>query len=348
MGTGLDISRRFCEQVVLPLLRSQHPEMVDRVAIGVAGTGSDVLGLDDEVSRDHHWGPRAAVLLADDDVDDFGDAIRLMLSREFPSAFEGHAVRFDPAHRTGVCVDGISSYLAWFLGTGRMPERDEDWFSLCETDLLHVTSGEVFHDPPGRWTAVRKQLAYYPDRVWRKRIADWCMYVTGRDAPYNLNRVGRRGDLITSHIYFGQAIRRVMELGCAIERRYAPYPKWQLRLFRTLGGCAPRVLPTLEALNATHDWKAQVDGLIEINRVYADRLHELGLASRPVPQAFDEGLTDLTLYASAKELYESLPPAWREVSFNQVESWEKLARLVLFDTGDYFQARFGEPEEGRE
>jgi ATP-dependent DNA helicase RecG len=37
---------------------------------------------------------------------------------------------------------------------------------------------------------------------------------------------------------------------------------------------------------------------------------------------------------------EELPPAWREISFNQIESWEKMARLVLFDASDYFQSQF--------
>jgi hypothetical protein len=55
---------------------------------------------------------------------------------------------------------------------------------------------------------------------------------------------------------------------------------------------------------------------------------------------FDEGLTDLTLYVSAKELYEGLPPDWLARSFNPIESWEKIARQVLVDAGDYFQKKY--------
>ncbi len=344
MGIGLEISRHFCREVVLPLLASRHGALLDRMAVGVSGTGSDVLGVDDDISRDHHWGPRAAILLLDEDFDDCGDAVLQTLRSQLPRSFEGHPVRVERRNRTSVCVDSLGGYLNWFLGTAKLPEADEDWFRLCEMDLLHITSGEVFHDPAGRWTAAREAFAYYPDRVWRKRIADWCMYVTGRDAPYNLNRVGRRGDLVAAHIYFGQALRRVMELGCAIERRYAPYPKWQYRFFRTLGGCAPRILPILDRLNATHEWRPRVEGLVEINHVFAHRLHELGLTGPPDIRPFDEGLADLTLYTSAREIYAALPAAWQEVSFNQIESWEKLARLVLFDPEDYYQARLARGE----
>lgn len=339
MGGALEISRGFCEEVVLPVLRARHGDLVDVVAVGVAGTGSDVLGLDDDISRDHHWGPRAAVLLPDEHANRVGE-IRATLAGKLPDAYQGYKVHLDPDNRTGVCVDHLSSYLHWFLGTSRLPEADEDWFGLCETDLLHVTAGEVFHDPGGWWTAVRERLAYYPDRVWRKRVADWCMYVTGRDAPYNLHRVSRRGDEVASQIYFGQTIRRMLELGFAIEKRYAPYPKWQHRLFRRVGGCSGQVLSILErVLEETH-WSKRVEGLIEINHVYAHRLAELGLTSPPKIQPFDESLTDLTLYASATELYAKLPPEWLTRSFNPIESWEKMARLVLFDAQDYFREKF--------
>lgn len=351
MPTALDISRRMIEEHVVPLLRRHHPALADRLAVGVHGTGSDVLGLDDAISRDHHWGPRAAVLLADADAGQV-DAVRATLAAHMPPAFDDHPVHHDRANRTGLCVDHVSSYLHWFLGTSSLPQADEDWFDLCETDLLHVTGGAVCYDPSGAWTRVRERLSYYPDRVWRKRIADWCMYVTGRDAPYNLHRVSRRGDAVATQIYFGQTLRRTMELGFALERRYSPYPKWQHRLFRTLDGCPKRVVPLLDRLLAAGpdvagtvseasraQWRRRVDLFVEINYIFAEKAAELGLAAPPTRVPFDDTLTDLTLYTTARQIYAPLPPEWLARSFNQIESWEKLARLVLFDAGDYFQKK---------
>ena len=345
MTEALSISARFSQDLLVPLLMQKHPDLVDRLAIGVHGTGSDVLGLDDSISRDHHWGPRAAVLLHDEDAS-LAEPVRQTLAEACPREFEGHPVRYDAASRTAVFVDTIGGYLGWFLGASAPPQREEDWFALCETDLLHLTAGPVFHDPSGRWSAIRAALAYYPERVWHKRIADWCMYVTGRDAPYNLYRVSRRGDELTSQIYFGQALRRSMELAFAIERHYAPYPKWQFRLLQTLGGCARQVTPILKSLVQPLglSWRQRVDRLIEINWICARRLHELGLTSAPAIKPFDEALTDLTLYVSARELYQRLPASWHERSFNPIESWEKIARVVLFDTGDYFQRKYTAPD----
>ena len=81
-------------------------------------------------------------------------------------------------------------------------------------------------------------LAYYPANVWKKRVADWGMYVTGRDAPYNIHRVSKRGDELTSAIYFGLCLKRLMELCFAVNRQYAPYTNCHNKIFRILPLCA--------------------------------------------------------------------------------------------------------------
>jgi hypothetical protein len=50
--SGLDLSRRFYEQAVRPLV-SGVPH-----SAALLGEGSEVLGFDDEVSTDHDFGPR--------------------------------------------------------------------------------------------------------------------------------------------------------------------------------------------------------------------------------------------------------------------------------------------------
>ena len=133
-----------------------------------------------------------------------------------------------------------------FLQTDQLPACDLDWLNLCEVDLFHVTAGQVVYDGPGELTRRRQALAYYPDNVWKKRIADWCMYLTGRDAPYNIHRVSKRGDDLTCTIYFGLCVKRLMELCFALNRRYAPYTKWLNRTFRTLPRFADELAPLID------------------------------------------------------------------------------------------------------
>lgn len=51
----------FCQALFderfLPLLQERFPQILPKLSIGVVGAGSEVLGADDELSRDHSWGP---------------------------------------------------------------------------------------------------------------------------------------------------------------------------------------------------------------------------------------------------------------------------------------------------
>src|SRR3712207_6887874 len=58
------------------LFRSRHCPAEARVAAcGRIGYGSECLGVDDEVSRDHHWGPRVDVLLPQTTFEERGPGV---------------------------------------------------------------------------------------------------------------------------------------------------------------------------------------------------------------------------------------------------------------------------------
>ena len=57
---GAELARGFFASVVEPLLSRAVPGL--RYAAARLGSGSDVLGLDDEMSRDHDWGCRLTLL----------------------------------------------------------------------------------------------------------------------------------------------------------------------------------------------------------------------------------------------------------------------------------------------
>lgn len=52
---GLQLARILFEQAVHPILQNSFPGL--RNAAALVGSGSEVLGYDDIMSTDHHWGP---------------------------------------------------------------------------------------------------------------------------------------------------------------------------------------------------------------------------------------------------------------------------------------------------
>ena len=56
---GLELSRRFYEEFGREMVRKEFPEYEERIAAGLVGQGSECFGYDDEVSRDHDFGPEA-------------------------------------------------------------------------------------------------------------------------------------------------------------------------------------------------------------------------------------------------------------------------------------------------
>lgn len=62
---GLDLSRAYYNEIIKPLINDNLPQTANNHAAALIGWGSDVLGNDDELSRDHEWGPRCIILLPD-------------------------------------------------------------------------------------------------------------------------------------------------------------------------------------------------------------------------------------------------------------------------------------------
>ena len=338
---ALDLGMSLFEAEVLPLVRKGFPHLVDRLAAGAMGAGSDTQGLDDETSRDHHWGPRANLLLYDEDYEADGDAFREYLAAHLPESYQGHPVQRIRHDGAGVSVEAMGAFFRKYTGFPERPENESDWFQCCEPDLYHATSGVVFYDPSGELTRRRDGfLAYYPDNIWKKKIADWCLYVTGSPSAYNIHRCHRRGDMVSAYIFYGNCLKRQIELAFLLNRCYFPYTKWLHRVFLRLPKLVDQLEPMIQANLETGDWAEKVQWVIGVNHLYALELWHMGLTTQPQFKPFDPSLTDLILYESALELYQQIPAEMLHARFNEVEHWEVLAREVLFDTSDYFQKKF--------
>jgi Domain of unknown function (DUF4037) len=292
---GLELSRRFYEEAVRPVLERRFPRLEHAAAL--IGEGSEVLGLDDEVSQDHHWGPRVQLFVRDGGI---AGAVVTALAHELPARFEGFSTNFGPELEPGgarllvpvergpvdhrVEVSTIGDFCRQRIGVDPLEGFGvADWLVTPAQRLLELTAGEVFRDPLGDVTAVRRMLAWYPHDVWLLVMAGHWRRVAQLEHLHG--RAGSRGDELGSRLIGASLVADVMGLAFAQERRYAPYPKWRGTVYARL---ARPEQQTLEAALEASDWRSREDALVEAYGHVAVAHNTLGVTEPldPEPRQF--------------------------------------------------------------
>ncbi|GAA5034358.1 DUF4037 domain-containing protein [Terrabacter aeriphilus] len=271
--TGAQLSRSYFEQVVRPLVEARWPGLPSAAAR--LGSGSDVLGLDDALSRDHDWGLRLNLLVPREVVVD----VDAHLAAHLPESFAGHPTAFattwDPAVRHRVQVETARDLAVSRLGVDPTGELTvDDWLALTGQAVLEVTGGEVFADGAGELGGIRRRLAWYPDDVWRHVVAvDWARL--GQELPF-VGRTAERGDELGSRVVAARLAGIAMHLGHLLERRWPPYAKWLGTSFARL----PRAAAATEGLHASlaaDGWREREGALVQALRLLHDLQGEVGL-----------------------------------------------------------------------
>jgi hypothetical protein len=284
-GDGIALSRCYFEDLVAPLLNQCIPEV--RYAAARVGTGSDVLALDDAMSRDHDWGLRLQLFVPDADQ----ARVRSALDQHLPTEFRGHAVRFgfsaDPSERMRIDVTSVRAFAEQQLGFDpRGTASVVDWLSLTGQAVLEVVSGAVFEDQTGELTGLRDALTWYPEDIWRYVVAcDWQRL--DQELPL-MGRAGDRGDELGSRVIAARLVDIAVHLGFMLSRAWPPYSKWRGSSFGQLTGCAGIAADLARTLDARH-WDDRQAALSDSLAGLARLQQSIGL---PVPQSVVEPFWD--------------------------------------------------------
>lgn len=180
---GVELSRGFFADIVQPWLSAVVPGL--RYSAALIGYGSEILGFDDEVSKDHNWGPRVHVFLTRDDFSDHARRLVGAFSQVAPSDYRGEPIGWrsrphppaDGAEAAGALEHGLEFHTLEAVLDGHFAVRSVDdltarqWLGFAEQKLLAFTSGAVFRDDDGRLSQARDRLEYFPDDVWLYKIA---------------------------------------------------------------------------------------------------------------------------------------------------------------------------------
>ena len=242
---GLELSRAFYESYGAPLLQEQFPEQEGLVAVGLLGSGSECLGFDDEVSRDHDFEPGFCLLLPGEDVIDRRTAFLLERAyAKLPKAFMGF--KRSAVAPVGGARHGVLRTADFFTEKVGAPDgilTMDQWLKLPQQALLEATAGEIFRDDLGEVTAIRTALSAMPEDVRRKRLAGHLL-VMAQAGQYNYLRCLKHGEPAAGQLAVNEFVKSCIEVVFLLNKAYAPYYKWSFRALRRL----PKLSLTAETL----------------------------------------------------------------------------------------------------
>lgn len=223
---GMELSRLYYEEVCKPAIEKEAGELTERTAVGLVGEGSECYGYDDEISRDHDFGPSCCFWLTKEDYRIYGGKLREILDSLPKSFMSFPALKMSEwgGGRRGVL--NTESFYRKFTGKENGPETLDEWRMIPETNLSIVTNGSVFSDPLGEFTKIRNRLLeYYPEDIRLDKIASRCMKIA-QSGQYNLGRCLKRGEFVAARIAEAEFINESIYMIYLLNKKYMPFYKW--------------------------------------------------------------------------------------------------------------------------
>ena len=279
---GIELAKAYYEECGRPMLEEQFPGVLPLIACGLAGSGSECLGFDDEVSRDHDFEPGFCIFLPGEDVVDRRTAFLLERAyAKLPKEFRGFSR--SPIPPAGGARHGVMRSEEFFLektGSADGILTVEQWLTVPEQSLLEAAGGEIFTDPYGEVSRIRERLSYYPEDIRRKKLAGNLMLMA-QSGQYNYLRCLKHGEKAAAQMAAFEFARSTMRTVFLLNRRYLPYYKWSFR--------AMRALPELSLHAELLEYLITTDNEPEMAEAKYDVME--GIASDVIDVLVDEELT---------------------------------------------------------
>lgn len=223
---GLKIAKDFFLNWGLPFLEKEFPDLIGRIAAGRFG-GSDVIGGDDWISRDHNWGPQFSLFLSAGDYHKYAEVLSDKMNRNAPAKWQGY--RVDGAGDKNVLVENVPHWIEGGIGFTALPQSDRDWGIIVrrrelggsvearESALYFFKHGALWLDNNKEFAQWRKALERYPEEVWFARLGEECFRLW-QYGEYNfIQRIAKRGDPIAISMCLGKFAEGVMRIILLLE-----------------------------------------------------------------------------------------------------------------------------------
>jgi len=280
---GLELAKQYYEACGKKILEEQFAQVLPFLAAGLAGSGSECCGYDDETSQDHDFEPGFCIFLPGEDVVDRRTAFLLERAyAKLPKEFMGYAR--NPIDPVGGSRHGVIRMEEFFLAKSGSPDgllSVQQWFSVPEQSLLEATNGAVFADPYGQFTAIRERLRYLPEDVRRKKLAGRLLLM-GQSGQYNYSRCIARNETAAAQLAVFEFTQSALHSIYLLNRAYMPYYKWSFRGLKDLprlGALAAKLEHLISSGNTPEEAERKAETIEHICAAIADELQTQGLTT---------------------------------------------------------------------
>ncbi len=225
---GLELCEEYYEIYGRPMIEQQFGDYAGRIAVGLAGKGSDCFGYDDAQSRDHDWGPDFCMWVTAETYAEIGEKLQAAYE-QLPAEFKGYRRTVSPWGRGRRGVFTIDGFFEMLLGAASYEKVD--WRQVSDASLAAAVNGRIFRDDEGIFTQRRQEFCQgYPEPVMYLKLADAAARFS-QCGQYNYKRVLQREDWVSAQLMLADCMREAMKLQHYIEGKYPPHDKW---LYRSL------------------------------------------------------------------------------------------------------------------
>ncbi len=277
---GLELAKEYFESFGCEMLQANFQNHIDRIAVGLCGEGSECLGFDDEISKDHDFEPGFCIFITKEDYEKFGFQLERAYSK-LPKEFCGYKrQRLSPVggNRHGVIV--IDDFYKRFLGVNGVPESIYDWFQIPPDMLATATSGEIWFDNLGEFTKIRNELLMgYPRDIFLKKLSAH-LIMMAQAGQYNYPRISERLDFGAAQLAVFEFVKHTISVIYLLNNTYEPYYKWAYKGIKNL-----KILSNIEESlvwltvtgNDTEKIKHKTEDIEDISKLIIAEINKMNL-----------------------------------------------------------------------
>ena len=231
---GLELSEKFYCEYGEKMIKENFADVEKYLAVGLAGSGSECFGFDDEISQDHDFEPGFCIFIPDE----IDSKTEFQLERAYaklPKEFMGY--KRSPLNPVGGNRHGVIKISRFFeekTGSKTADIPTVGWFCIAEQFPAEATNGKIFCDNLGVMTQLREKIAYLPEDVRLKKLAGNILLMA-QSGQYNYPRCIKRGETAAAQLAVGEFVNTALKVIFLLNKKYIPYYKWTFRALKDLG-----------------------------------------------------------------------------------------------------------------